>query len=115
MTSIVKKYNLLISCPSDIEEKFFDIILKSVNMINNTLGETNDFFIIPKHWSFSAYPESGAEPQTILNKQFVEDCDCAIAMFWSRFGTPTNGYGSGTEEEIGIMLDNKKQVFMYFF
>ena len=25
-------------------------------------------------------------------------------MFWTRFGTPTDEYGSGTEEEIEIML-----------
>ncbi len=30
------------------------------------------------------------------------------------FGTPTDQYGSGTEEEIEVMLDEGKQVFMYF-
>ena len=33
---------------------------------------------------------------------------------WTRFGTPTDEYGSGTEEEIEIMLHDGKQVFMYF-
>lgn len=35
-------------------------------------------------------------------------------MFWTKFGTPTDKYGSGTEEEIEEMLSSGKQVFMYF-
>lgn len=35
-------------------------------------------------------------------------------MFWTRFGSPTEKYGSGTEEEIEILLDQGKQVFLYF-
>lgn len=37
-----------------------------------------------------------------------------FAIFWTRFGTPTDKYGSGTEEEIEEMLSAGKQVFMYF-
>mgnify|MGYP001266094318 FL=1 len=33
---------------------------------------------------------------------------------WTKFGSPTDEYGSGTEEEIEIMLQSGKQVFMYF-
>lgn len=50
----------------------------------------------------------------MLNQQFVRDCDAAVAIFWTRFGTPTDKYGSGTEEEIEEMLSANKQVFMYF-
>lgn len=37
-----------------------------------------------------------------------------MALLWTRFGTPTDEYGSGTEEEIEIMLEAGKQVFVYF-
>lgn len=37
-----------------------------------------------------------------------------LSVFWTRFGTPTEKYGSGTEEEVERMLSMKKQVFMYF-
>lgn len=50
----------------------------------------------------------------MLNNQFVNDCDAAVAIFWTRFGSPTDEYESGTEEEIELMLASKKQVFMYF-
>ena len=35
-------------------------------------------------------------------------------MFWTRFGSPTEKYGSGTEEEIEEMIASGKQVFLYF-
>ena len=38
----------------------------------------------------------------------------ALGVFWTRFGTPTENYGSGTEEEIERMLSMGKQVFLYF-
>lgn len=41
-------------------------------------------------------------------------CDAAVAVFWTRFGTPTDEYGSGTEEEIEELIKNGKQVFLYF-
>ena len=34
----------------------------------------------------------------------MRDCDAAVAIFWTKFGTPTDKYGSGTEEEIEEML-----------
>ena len=67
-----------------------------------------------RFWEKSSFSQSGGKPQSLLNKQFVNDCDAAVAIFWSRFGTKTDAYGSGTEEEISIMLDSGKQVFMYF-
>ena len=37
-----------------------------------------------------------------------------LLYFGTRFGTATDNYGSGTEEEIEEMLSADKQVFMYF-
>ena len=37
-----------------------------------------------------------------------------MAVFWTRFGTPTDEYGSGTEEEIEELINSGKQVFLYF-
>ena len=50
----------------------------------------------------------------MLNSQIVIDADIAIAIFWTRFGTPTDDYSSGTEEEIDLLIKNKRQVFLYF-
>lgn len=62
-----------------------------------------------------SFPQSGGKPQTLLNEQFVNDCDLYVALLGTRFGTPTDNYDSGTEEEeIEIMLPQEKQVFLYF-
>lgn len=49
-----------------------------------------------------------------MNKQIVETSDLAVAVFWTKFGEPTEHYASGTEEEIETMISNGKQVFVYF-
>lgn len=67
-----------------------------------------------RYWKTSSYSQSGKKPQELLNEQFVKNCDAAVAVFWTRFGTPTDQYGSGTEEEIEIMLNAGKQVLCIF-
>lgn len=113
MARSVTQYDLLMSCPGDIKDEL-EIITKEVEKFNELYSEVLGISIRLRHWSKSSYPESGGKPQELLNKQFVDDCDAAIALMWSRFGTPTDEYDSGTEEEIERMLSNGKQVFMYF-
>lgn len=109
----IVEYSLLISCPGDVVEEI-KIINDVVNKFNSMYTDTLGLRVRVKHWSTDSYAESGAKPQQLLNKQFVYDCDAAIAVLWTRFGTPTDKYGSGTEEEIEYMLQMGKQVFMYF-
>lgn len=106
-------YELLISCPGDVLD-YFDVLKESVENFNRVLGALNNIEVVIKHWSTDSYPESGDKPQELLNKQFVRDCDAAVVIFSTRFGTPTDKYGSGTEEEIEEMIAANKQVFMYF-
>ena len=107
-----KLFNLLISCPGDIKEELV-LIKKAIENFNELYADQG-IMIQPRYWAKSAFPQSGGKPQSLLNKQFVIDCDAAVALFWTRFGTPTDEYGSGTEEEIEIMLNAGKQVFLYF-
>ena len=106
-------YNLLISCPSDVV-KYVNVIKECVESFNHTIGDLNKSIILPKHWSTDSYPQSGDYPQELLNKQFIRDCDAAVAIFWTKFGTATTKFSSGTEEEIEEMLSSGKQVFLYF-
>ncbi|MDI3090377.1 hypothetical protein QJ133_04250 [Priestia megaterium] len=113
MPRSVTQYDLLISCPSDVQQEL-DIIKQSVEDFNRMYGSANNAFISTKHWSKDSYPQSGGRPQDLLNEQFVLDCDVAVAVFWTRFGTPTDEYSSGTEEEIEELIKSGKQVFLYF-
>lgn len=113
MAQNVTLYNLLISCPSDVKDEIA-LIESAVNEFNELYAEPLGITIKTRHWSTSSYAQSGGKPQALLNEQFVNKCDAAVAIFWTRFGTPTDEYASGTEEEIENMLISGKQVFMYF-
>lgn len=90
------------------------MIEAAVDEFNELYAETLGITIKTRHWSKSSYAQSGGKPQALLNEQFVNKCDAAVAIFGTRYGSPTDEFGSGTEEEIEIMLQSGKQVFMYF-
>ena len=113
MPKSVIQYSLLISCPGDIKEEI-NCVEECVTQFNTLYSDALGIEIVTKHWRKSSYAQSGGKPQALLNEQFVNDCDAAVAILWTRFGTPTDEYGSGTEEEVEIMLSSGKQVFMYF-
>ncbi|MFW6016412.1 MAG: hypothetical protein ACOCRK_08225 [bacterium] len=113
MAKQITQFDLLVSCPSDVKKEL-EVIKETVDNFNRMYGTVNNASIMVKHWSTDSYPQSGGSPQKLLNSQFVLDCDAAVAVFWTRFGTPTDEYGSGTEEEIEELLKSGKQVFLYF-
>ena len=103
MPQNVTQYDLLISCPGDIKEEL-EVINRTVQKFNDQFSDTLGISIRTRHWSKNSYPQSGGKPQALLNEQFVKKCDAAVALFWTRFGTPTDEYGSGTEEEIEMLF-----------
>lgn len=113
MAQNVTLYNLLISCPSDVIDEV-KLIESAVEEFNELFAEPLGITIQTRQWSKSSYAQSGGRPQALLNEQFVNKCDAAVAIFWTKFGSPTDEFDSGTEEEIEIMLQSGKQVFMYF-
>lgn len=113
MPQNVQLYDLLISCPGDITREI-SLIEDAVKEFNELYADVLGITIRTRHWSQSSYTQSGGKPQALLNNQFVNKCDAAVAIFWTRFGSPTDEYQSGTEEEIELMLQSKRQVFMYF-
>ena len=110
----VTVYDLLLSCPGDAYESCYTAVKKAIEKFNADPQINKSISIVLKHWSVDSYPQSGGQPQKLLNEQIVNGADMAVAIFWTRFGTPTDDYGSGTEEEINLLLKNNKQVFLYF-
>ena len=103
----------LISCPSDVQEEL-EIVLNVIDEINMTVGEDNGINIKCLYWKNNARPSSGENGQNIINKQLLSRADGIIALFWTKFGTPTEEYGSGTEEEIEKSILQGKNVMLYF-
>ncbi len=113
MPKMITVYDLLLSCPSDVSQ-YIDTLVESVNQFNNHFGRNNIIIIRTRYWSKDVYSEFGKHPQELLNKQIVDTSDMSVAIFWTRFGTKTESYCSGTEEEIERLLALEKQVFLYF-
>lgn len=106
-------YDILLSCPSDVAD-LKPIVKECFDEFNRLFGELNNIRLELKHWSSDSYPKSGGKAQDLLNDIFIHDCDMCIALLGNRFGSPTEKYDSGTQEEIEDMINAKKQVFMYF-
>jgi hypothetical protein len=66
------------------------------------------------NWRTHTRPATGKRQQALVNKQAFDQCDLVIAIFWSRFGTPTGRAASGTEEEIRRGIRQGKPVLVYF-
>jgi CheY-like chemotaxis protein len=113
MSKTATVYDVLISCPGDVSI-FVEILENAMSKFNNFYGRENNIVLRPISWTNNAFPQFGSHPQKILDKQIVDKADFAVAVFWTRFGTETEDYGSGTEEEIERMLADGKQVFLYF-
>ena len=99
----ITMFDLLLSCPGDAYKECYPAVRKAIEIINADPQINNSISVSLKHWSTSSYPQSGGQAQKLLNSQIVKPADIAIAIFWTRFGTPTDDYNSGTEEEIDLL------------
>jgi hypothetical protein len=117
MTNKKRPLRILIASPGDVNEERQAIrdVIKNINywaIFANIEFSTID-------WENYSYPSIGDYPQDALNNQFKGKYDILIGVFWSRIGTKTPNYESGSIEEIEIAIDRyKKQrnvnVMLYF-
>jgi hypothetical protein len=107
--SLVK---LALCGPGDVKKEI-EIAQEVVTEWNLQHGEARGLWIKHQHWSTDSHPDLSDRPQGIINGHVIDDSDLIVAIFWSRFGTPTGVAGSGTEEEIrrGITLGRKVMVY----
>ena len=69
---------------------------------------------MPVKWETHSVPALGNRPQEIINRQIVKDADLLVGIFWTRIGTQTGNYVSGTVEEIEQFVNKNKPVMLYF-
>ena len=113
MTRQVIEYRCLLISPSDVNEER-DALAAVISKWNAQIGNGLDVRLELVRWEFHATPDLSAPPQQVINKQIVNDCDLGIAIFWSRLGTPTEQYSSGSIEEIYRLLQKGARVLVYF-
>jgi nucleoside 2-deoxyribosyltransferase len=104
---------ILIASPGDVQEerKIISEVIYEWNYVNSL---EKSVVLLPLRWETHASPEMGSPPQAVINRQVVDNCDMAIAVFWQRLGTPTSEAESGTAEEIARVGNAGKPVMLYF-
>ena len=106
-------FRCLLISPGDMQEER-DAISETFLLWNAHEGRAFEVYVELNRWEIGSTPASGDRPQEIINRQIVDESDLGIAIFWSRLGTPTGEFPSGSAEEITRLAASQKQVMVYF-
>lgn len=113
MSYAAQVFKVMISSPNDVEKEG-DIIKEVLSNWNSINSEKYKIVLLPVSWKTHTSPDAGDTPQNIINKQILKDCDLLVGVFWTRIGTPTKVYASGTVEEIEEHIKTGKPTMLYF-
>ena len=118
MPQTISLYKLFLASPSDVKEERL-IVESIINDFNNTYSSQLNARIELCSWEKSSYPSVGEYPQAVINSQIGDEYDIFLGILWTRFGSKTLNYESGTEEEFYRALERSQQVgkvhiMMYF-
>lgn len=113
MSYIAQTYSVMIASPGDVafERAIIRDVIFEWNVVNLI---TRKIVLLPIGWETHSSPEMGAPPQAIINSQVLDRCDLLVGVFWTRIGTPTDDYASGTVEEIQRHIRTGKPTMLYF-
>ncbi len=106
-------FNVLIASPSDVSSER-NIIKEVIYEWNAIHSQKMNIVLLPVGWETHSSPEMGAPPQEIINDQVLAKCDLLVGVFWTRIGTSTGEYASGTVEEIERHIESGKPAMLYF-
>lgn len=106
-------FKIMIASPSDVasEKNIIREVIAEWNVINSYQRK---IVLLPVAWETHSTPSMGDRPQAIINKHVLKDCDLLVGVFWTRVGTATGEYDSGTIEEIEEHLRTNKPTMIYF-
>lgn len=92
-----KVFNVMIASPGDVasERSIIRDVIYEWNAIHSQL---RNIVLLPIGWESHSSPEMGDTPQGIINKQVLLKCDLLVGVFWTRLGTKTREFESGTVE-----------------
>jgi len=113
MSYRINAFNVMIASPGDVTSER-SIIRDVVYEWNAVHSSTRNIVLLPIGWESHSSPEMGASPQSIINKQILGKCDLLVGVFWTRIGTATDNFASGTVEEIEKHVESGKPAMLYF-
>ena len=106
-------FKVMIASPGDVASER-TVIREGLAEWNVIHSATRKLVLLPIGWETHTSPTMGERPQAIVNKQMLKDCDLLVGVFWTRIGTATGEYVSGTVEEIEEHIKAGKPTMLYF-
>ena len=106
-------HRVMIASPGDVHGER-SLVREVVHEWNAVHAARRGLVLLPLGWETNVAPEMGDEPQSIINERILDDADLLVGIFWTRLGTPTAGYASGTVEEIEEHLAAGRPAMLYF-
>ena len=106
-------FKVMIASPGDVlsERNIIRELLADWNVVN---ADSKQVVLLPVGWETHSVPEMGDRPQAIINRQVLRGCDLLIGVFWTRIGTATGKFASGSVEEIEEHIRADRPVMLYF-
>lgn len=114
MSYDAKVFNVMIASPSDVPSER-NIVREVVYEWNAVHSQSRKVVLLPVGWETHSTPEMGGRAQAILNDQILKKCDLLVGIFWTRIGTETGEFISGTVEEIEKHIASGKPAMLYFY
>jgi len=113
MSYDARVFNVMIASPGDVASER-NIAREVIHEWNAVHSRAREIVLLPVGWESHSSPEMGNKPQEIINSQILDKCDLLVGVFWTRIGTSTGEYVSGTVEEIEKHVNAGKPVMLYF-
>jgi len=88
-----------VASPKDVNEERA-VLADVIDELNVTWSRTFELRMELLKWETHTYPAVGTSAQAVINDQIGDDYDIFIGIMWTHFGTSTETYDSGTEEEF---------------
>jgi hypothetical protein len=101
------RLRIFVSSPGDVQAER-QVVKDVARRLNDRLALKHGYLLDVLEWEDRIIPYVGRPPQEVVNEQ-IGLYDVFIGIMWSRFGTPTKSFGSGTEEEFRIAYQRWEQ------
>ncbi|WP_459555531.1 hypothetical protein [Lacunimicrobium album] len=94
-----KIMRIFVASPADVAKERA-CAKKVVSEFNDTWSNSLKITFQTIQWETHTHPDIGEYAQAVINDQINDSYEIFIGIFWSRIGTPTPSFRSGTVEEF---------------
>ncbi|NTU53670.1 MAG: SUMF1/EgtB/PvdO family nonheme iron enzyme, partial [Chlorobiaceae bacterium] len=104
------RIKIFIASPSDVTGERS----AAIEVIRRWNAANSGIVLEAVDWESYAAPDSSKTAQDAINEQIVDQCDCAIGIFWTRIGTATKVAPGGAVEELQRLEGRGCKTMVYF-